>query len=298
MAGYAKNHVALERNPTTESFSKKIFAIDKFHFPNHVDANCHKNYNPGNVEQLKNVNTVICEQLFKGINQFKNCKSMNESHFFLFFLYNLDLHNLSKEGMICLANPVSEFRKTQLPTNTICFSTEGDETPSSSIGNPTKTATSGTNNPFRCPKCKHEFETEAWLKRHLNEKHPETDPKNPRKCPMCEKTLCNEQRLKTHIKTIHLTCKTCKFEFESQEEMMQHIANEHNKPCVCPTCDKVLTTQQRLISHMQTHLTCTVCKVVFESEVEMMMHKKQHTTCPRCSKDLRSLVKLKSHNCN
>ena len=29
LAAYAKNHVALERNPATESFSKKIFAIDK-----------------------------------------------------------------------------------------------------------------------------------------------------------------------------------------------------------------------------------------------------------------------------
>ena len=206
----------------------------------------------------------------------------------------LDLHNLNKEGMICLSNPMSEVRKSQLPSSSICFG-QGKEPSSSSTSEGSSDATSTTSNPFKCPKCMQEFETESWLKRHLNEKHPETDPKNPRQCPICEKTLCNEQRLKTHIMTIHLTCKSCKTEFGSQEELMQHVDKEHTKPCVCPTCDKVLTTQARLISHMATHLTCTVCKKVFESEHAMIVHKKEHTTCAKCGKDLRSVLKLKSH---
>ena len=296
LAGFAKNHVLLERNPTTEGFLKKTFAIDKFHFKNHIDPFCHSAYNPGEVEQLKNCNTVICEQLFKDINQYRNCKSKNESHFFLFFLYNLDLHNLYKEGRVCMVNPKSEFRKSQIPANvSLCY----NPIPPSQTESLTNHQPQGSSiaAPFSCPLCQNGFETEAWLKRHLNEKHPETDPTNPRKCPMCEKTLCNDQRLKSHIRT-HLTCKCCKLEFRLQEELVLHIEEEHSKPCVCPTCDKVLTTEQRLKSHIQTHLTCTICKKIFEREIEMITHKREHTTCNHCNVDQKTLAKLKKHgNC-
>ena len=208
---------------------------------------------------------------------------MNESHFFLFFLYNLDLHNLHKDGMACMINPKSEFRKSKLPVvASPCYTSEPLEEESHS------------DQPFSCPLCPNGFETEAWLKRHLTDKHPETDPKNPRKCPMCEKTLCNDQRLKSHIRT-HLTCKCCKQEFRSQEDLALHIEAEHSKPCVCPTCDKVLTTEQRLKNHILTHLTCTICKKVFESEIDMMTHKREHTTCNHCKVDLRTLARFKAH---
>ena len=99
LAGFAFNHIRLHRNETTEYFNSLKFAIDKFHFKNHVDKNCHTNYNPKNVPELDGVNTVICEHLFRNINQYKNCRSMNEAHFFLYFFYNMDLHNLRREGL-------------------------------------------------------------------------------------------------------------------------------------------------------------------------------------------------------
>ena len=142
------------------------------------------------------------------------------------------------EGMACMTNPKSEFRKSQIPTvPSPSYSSAALEESISNLDQPE------SETPFSCPLCKDGFETEPWLKRHMNQKHPETDPKNPRQCPMCEKTLCNEQRLKCHIKTMHLTCKCCKLECVSQDELVLHIQVEHSKPCVCPTCDKVLTTE-------------------------------------------------------
>ena len=58
-----------------------------------------ENCNPYKIEDLKNVNTMICEQLFKKVNSHTNCKTMNESRYFLFWLYNLKLQNLDIEGM-------------------------------------------------------------------------------------------------------------------------------------------------------------------------------------------------------
>ena len=216
---------------------------------------------------------------------------MNEAHFFLFFLYNLDLHNLNKEGMICMANPFSEIRWSQIPNIIPCYTPEVQEKAVSDSH--LKSSQENTRGyqpaPFTCPKCQDGFDTEAWLKRHMNEKHPELDSKNPRKCPLCEKTLCNEQRLKTHIKTIHLTCKCCKLVCESQEDLAKHVDEQHSKPCICPVCDKILTTQQRLQSHIKTHMTCTICK---ES---LITHKKSHTTCSHCNQDLKTLAQLKKH---
>ena len=109
---FALNHILLERNKSTGFFNSLKFSIDRFHFKNHIDPFCHENFNPKDVPELKAVNTQICEQLFTDINKFKNCKSMNEAHFFIFHFYNMDLHNLSIEGFAnTMPNPHTDFRQ-------------------------------------------------------------------------------------------------------------------------------------------------------------------------------------------
>ena len=70
LVAFALNQVLLSRNPTTEFFAGLTFAIDRFHFPNHVDENCHKNVNPSKMPDFNGVNTVICEEMYKGINKY------------------------------------------------------------------------------------------------------------------------------------------------------------------------------------------------------------------------------------
>ena len=85
--------------------------VDNFHFPNHTDQWCQDNCNPKDVEILNWVNTPFCEQLFSKFTKYTNTKVMNEANFSLFFLYNLDLHNLNLEGKLRNnANPTSPFR--------------------------------------------------------------------------------------------------------------------------------------------------------------------------------------------
>ena len=75
-----------------------------------IDPWCIENCDPNKVEALEGVNTEICEQLFRKVNSHSNCKSMNESKYFLFWLYNLDLHNLDIEDLVCASDPRTEYR--------------------------------------------------------------------------------------------------------------------------------------------------------------------------------------------
>ena len=108
---YAENKDRAELNEVTKYMSMIGKHVDKFHFPNHVDPWCHKNCNPQDVRHLDGINTPICEQLFSAINKYTNAKAMNEAHFFIFFLYIFDLHNLNIEQKLrSIANPKSEYR--------------------------------------------------------------------------------------------------------------------------------------------------------------------------------------------
>ena len=111
LKAFGEKNENAEQNDVTKYFASLGKHVDRFHFRNHVDAWCMEHCNPEKVPALKNVNTQVCEQLFKKINSHKNCKSFNESRFFLFFLYQFDIHNLSIEGLDSkMADPREEFR--------------------------------------------------------------------------------------------------------------------------------------------------------------------------------------------
>ena len=99
LKAFAEKEKNAEQNDITQYFASLGKHVNRFHFRNHVDPWCMENCNPEKVAALKGVNTQVCEQLFKKINSHKNCKSFNESRFFMFFLYQFDIHNLALEGL-------------------------------------------------------------------------------------------------------------------------------------------------------------------------------------------------------
>ena len=124
------------------SSSKKIgeipVVIDKFHFKNHIGDWCIKNCDPYKHLELKQVNTPVCEQLFKRINKHTNCKGMSESNYFLFWLTNLDHHNLDIEGLAgIVADPRSEHRWNSITIHPVNF----DKLPSKLKSDPKPTST-------------------------------------------------------------------------------------------------------------------------------------------------------------
>ena len=151
-----------------------------------------ENCNPEGVPVLEKVNTQVCEQLFKKVNSHRNCKSFNEARFFLFFLYQFDLHNLAIEGLESkMADPREEFRweNIQIVDPDLNFHEDVDEL-SSEIQNLQLNPT------FTCEKCGAGYTKEGYLKRHIESKHgiQKPEPSGP-VCDDCGKVFANSRTL-------------------------------------------------------------------------------------------------------
>jgi hypothetical protein len=78
----------MKKNPTeTLEFMNKLEkAVDSFHFINHKDPECQKNYNPWELKKRLLIegilNSPACEQAFISLNKFRNVKG-NEKMFSL-----------------------------------------------------------------------------------------------------------------------------------------------------------------------------------------------------------------------
>lgn len=95
LGAFAENEERASKNEVTEKMGKRTgMFIDKFHFVNHVGKTCVERRDPYKVEALNDVNTQAAEQLFRDVNKHSNCQAMSESHFYMFWLYIFDLHNL------------------------------------------------------------------------------------------------------------------------------------------------------------------------------------------------------------
>ena len=92
--------VQQDQSSMTKVFARLKKAVDKLHFRGHRGTYCQENCDPFKIQELKGVNTPVCEQTFSWMNKYKNCWNMNEARFFWFFLYLIDLRNLDKENKV------------------------------------------------------------------------------------------------------------------------------------------------------------------------------------------------------
>ena len=98
-------------NEYTSHFASMKCLIDFMHFRNHKGEKCKTDCNPYDHEELKTVNSQVCEQFFGRSNKYRQVRSMNRESFILFWTYILDLNNLRREDKLRnLANPLSEKR--------------------------------------------------------------------------------------------------------------------------------------------------------------------------------------------
>ena len=176
-------------------------------FPGHTDPDCHKNFNPYDVKQLNDVNTVICEQSFHTLNKFKNVKSMNYARFELFFLYFIDLLNLDKEGKLSSINPKLQEKERHCNTdeghNVTKKSPEKKVSPLESLEtqmSELKLESKG----HLCQKCMKTFSSKSGLTRHSRAIHLDMQD-DTEKCPKCDKVFNEKKSLNRHLKN----SKTC-----------------------------------------------------------------------------------------
>lgn len=253
--------------------------VDKFHFPNHVDPWCHKNCNPQDVRHLDGINTPICEQLFSAINKYTNAKAMNEAHFFIFFLYIFDLHNLNIEQKLrSIANPKSEYRYeliSKLKNNQVdevaslmekvTVTEEGSivrEEESEKEGlepniDPAHMNT-GSSEQFSCNLCNANYKRAGNLKLHIENKHKD------KSAPGLQNTIP-----KTH------RCPQCEIPFSEPKYLNRHIKAQHS-PVTCNICEKTFRGKEEHDAHMEEHMSCETCGKTFDKMFKLNRHAKTH----------------------
>ena len=193
---------------------------------NHFNKWCQDNCDPNEVKNLEGVNTPICEQLFKKVNQYSNCKSMNDPRFFLFWCYKFEMHNLDIEGLASsLPDPRSTYRWDNI--NVLEPTLEEDNLEEKEVENVIDLLkeTHIANEPkFKCEKCGATYDKKGYFETHLKKHENVMKPTNSSeeyKCSICNKILQSRRNLDKHIDA-HKTCKTCKAIFESNEECREH----------------------------------------------------------------------------
>lgn len=83
-----------------ENFSKLTFAVDKLHIQGHKEDLCLHKYHPNKFQELKEVNTVICEQINFKLGRFKHIlRHMNAERFY-FYMYIIlnEMNRVHSEG--------------------------------------------------------------------------------------------------------------------------------------------------------------------------------------------------------
>jgi len=164
---------------------------------------------------------------------------------------------------------------------------------------------------FLFQKCGKHFETEKYLRNHINLNH---EGQTAAMCSQCGKVLPSIKKLNRHEKFIHggylCSCTYCPLTFKKSNQLRRHLyrkhSNEYTKdsPFVCLVCFHIFPTAEALNDvHMATHahLRCTLCPKIFEQKSQLVRHLRVHTgerpfNCSFCDKTFANEANLKVNN--
>ena len=118
-----------DQSEMTSVFANLKKAVDKLHFRGHRGSYCHEFCNPHDIKELEGVNTPVCEQTFSWLNKYNNCRNMNEARFYFFFLYLIDLRNLSKEKKVIIHYRNTKSSRYQYSVESSCQSNQCSKIP-------------------------------------------------------------------------------------------------------------------------------------------------------------------------
>uniref|UniRef100_A0A7S0WRA5 Uncharacterized protein n=1 Tax=Pyramimonas obovata TaxID=1411642 RepID=A0A7S0WRA5_9CHLO len=94
MVQYAQAYGRTDLNEKTREFARVKKFVETWHFRSHVGAFCREHCNPNSHPEIKDFNTLVCEQHFKWVAGFKHMTRVHMSaavfNFFLLLLCWLD----------------------------------------------------------------------------------------------------------------------------------------------------------------------------------------------------------------
>lgn len=173
---------------------------------------------------------------------------------------------------------------------------------------------------FQCKLCKKSYTRAEHLQRHL----PSHTGVKDFKCDSCEKQFSLKshlvQHLRTHSNERPYKCTECNMAFRQIGHLQQHSGTHkfqrlstggkrtaHPALFVCSICDKALTAERSLKSHVRTMHTnerpnkCKECDETFHSRQKYFYHKQTchedpRYDCPDCGRHFPALWMMKRHN--
>ena len=170
-----------------------------------------------------------------------------------------------------------------------------------------------------CWKCKKEFLSQSQLSRHIKVEHEEHRNKNLEfNCDDCPYQGSSRSELRKHVKiTKHCpssyieTCYTCKNEFPTYWDLMNHRKKEHPSKRVCRyfkegTC--IFEDEECWWNHFpkneQSNLEifshpCQQCDTFFKTQTELLKHKKikHSSTSSKCWDFMNGTCELSENSC-
>ena len=203
---------------------------------------------------------------------------MSEANFFLFWIYLMDLHNLTIAGLSRVEpDPREEYRRSIIKTNNMdlsmlkktkeCEAQEEEKSEESDLQvNTVACVEAGSNevdeaaellknldvNNFQCPICGKPYKKEGYLTSHMlkhNDIQKSTETKQSLFCEMCAHPCGSKLALEKHMKTKHLTCSICKATYPSAIE-----ANLcRSRHTTCSICGFDAKFPSKLTRHMESH---------------------------------------------
>jgi hypothetical protein len=279
---HARRPDVMAKSEASTKLGEIPIVVDKFHFKNHIGKWCIENCDPYKLPELVQVNTPVCEQLFKRINKHTNCKGMSESRYFLFWLMNLNIHNMDVDGTANnLGDPRSEHywnsfkilpvdftnlpekhkdaevialvaqgKENETVNEEIALGQEGEvksgldaEDQTASLESMFSKVSLSAISPFTCDQCGAGFDTEGRMKSHMKKHHQINVIRF--KCLECDKPLSTKQALERHILSVHRICKHCRVEYKTENERNVCAATH----TTCSKCDTDMTTPSQLKRH-------------------------------------------------
>jgi hypothetical protein len=236
---FSENKSRMDQNEITRKFGASNKVVDKFHFPGHVSKKCHETCDPYKMECFNDINSPICEQVFSRLNKFTQVKGMNESHFLFFFIYILDLQNLSIERRLReVANPLSAERKNIVAK---AYKTEDTQVAevvedlsislaSLSVNKETEknSQIQDSSKPYNCNMCDAKYKMQGFLKKHAEQKHGKK--LSLIECKVCESKFESKKQHTRHMK-IHqesrienaLNCGNCDKKYKLEKYFEKHV---------------------------------------------------------------------------
>ncbi|XP_052809032.1 zinc finger protein 771-like [Mya arenaria] len=159
----------------------------------------------------------------------------------------------------------------------------------------------------KCHVCEDEFYSQAELKRHFVEHHPDS---KPYKCGVCEKCLGTKRDLGRHMRTHTgerpFQCATCGKAFILGRHLKDHeLIHTGSKPFKCSVCKRSFRNKYTLKMHFFIHtgerqFMCMVCGQRFKSRGCLKSHALTHTdikpfVCEICERPFRRKSQMRQH---